>query len=64
MPDPKKKPAKKPAAQTFGLELPALGELRLEPEEFPAELKPRQPAQNEGTSEDLIHRLINCVKNM
>jgi hypothetical protein len=63
MPDPKKKPVQKPVPQTFGLDLPALGELRLEREDPIVENKPLQPSKKEF-NEDLIHRLITCVKNM
>jgi hypothetical protein len=63
MSDPKKKTVQKPIAQTFGLDLPALGELRLELEEVEKGNKPRQAAKKE-VNKDLIHRLITCVKNM
>lgn len=59
MPDPKKKPM----PQSFTLELSTLGDMRLEPEKPKAELKPVTPPKDD-VNEDMIHRLINCVKKI
>ncbi|GAB4578873.1 MAG: hypothetical protein Fur0022_16100 [Anaerolineales bacterium] len=60
MSDSKKKTSQKPAPQTFALDLPALSELRLEPRETPPENSPPPKDVNQ----DLIHRLIHCVKKI
>jgi hypothetical protein len=55
-------PKQIPPLQTFNLELPALGELRLreEPAPHPKQEKPLE----EDVNEDLIRRLINRLKKM
>ena len=58
-----KDPKKKPSTKAYELEMPAIGELRLE-KEVESELKPLQPMKKESVSEDLIQRLINCVKKI
>jgi hypothetical protein len=56
-------PKKKPAPQTYTLELPALGELRLV-RENPV-IHPKTVQSLEDTvNEDLIRRLINRLKKM
>ena len=57
------KPKKKPSHQTYALELPALGDLRLEGEEPVVEPK-NMASHKKDVNPDLIHRLINCVKKM
>lgn len=58
-----KDPKKKPTSKAYELEMSAIGELRLE-KEVESELKPLQPVKKEPLSEDLIQRLINCVKKI
>lgn len=57
------KPKKKPAPQPYTLELPTLGDLRLEGEEPVVESK-NTSSHKKDVNPDLIHRLINCVKKM
>ncbi|HNB53722.1 MAG TPA: hypothetical protein PK530_17360 [Anaerolineales bacterium] len=58
-----KETKKKPTPQTFTLELPTIGELRLE-KEGESDSQPLQLPKKEPLNEDLIHRLINCVKKI
>ncbi|MCB9135233.1 MAG: hypothetical protein H6636_07390 [Anaerolineales bacterium] len=53
----------KPMPQTYAFELPALGELKLELEETEPQVKPLYPAKKD-VNEDLIHRLIDCLKKI
>lgn len=57
-----KEPKSKPTPQTFTFELPALGELKLECEALEPEVKPL-PVKKD-VNEDLIHRLIDCLKKI
>jgi len=54
---------KKPAPQAYHLELPALGDLRLEREKLLAQPKSAD-ALEDKVNEDLIRRLINRLKKM
>jgi hypothetical protein len=54
---------KKPLSQTFNLELPVLGELKLENIEPVIRPKSTGPLE-ENVNEDLIRRLINRLKKM
>lgn len=56
---------KKSTSQTFTLELPAVGELRLERIEAPKSSSPKPTSLLEDdVNEDLIRRLINRLKKM
>lgn len=58
-----KEPKKKPVPQAYNFELSAIGDLKLERETPEPEGKPLPPSQKE-VNEDMIQRLINCVKKI
>ncbi|HLF89916.1 MAG TPA: hypothetical protein VI451_13280 [Anaerolineales bacterium] len=59
MPDLKKKPV----PQTYNLEIAGVGELHLKPDES-LDLEPYKGAEKSDLNQDLIHKLIDCLKKI
>ena len=57
------KQKKETPVQTFTLEIPGVGDLRVEGEDKTTEPKIVQPPKKD-VNEDLIQRLITCLKKM